>query len=246
MLFLLVTASFLGQHHLRQRRNAFDSIVAMLLIGIIGQGFLPCGCCLLLLFFCHYRTHASFLLVLQAGERGLTLLLPCTCSGMVDLGVMVAKPKEDGCCGCRPSCLGSAFFKKALATSGFLMFMCGTPIKKLLATNSLLSLTSSFLVKKALAGCCLVALALVLPQFVHNPRLVLASLFCLGTTPGKNRSPQWQWWQKPRVLVVFAPGSTQPIVIEMGASVPLRGGGWHHLNFSQAEGLMGLSVDKDK
>ncbi len=96
-----------------------------------------------------------------------------------------------------------------------------TLAKKLLATISFLSLTSSFLVKKVLAGCCLVALAFVLQQCVHNPIPVLVGLLCTSATPGKNRSPQWQWWQKPCGLVVFAPGSIQPIVIGMGASVPL-------------------------
>ncbi len=121
-------------------------------------------------------------------------------------------------------CLGRALFKKALATSGFLMFvrgtlvektLGGTLVKKLLAISSLLLLKSSFLVKKALVGCRLVSAG----QFVHNPLPVLVGLFCLGSTPGKNRSPQWRWWQKPRSLVVFAPGSTQPIIIEMGASI---------------------------
>jgi hypothetical protein len=96
----------------------------------------------------------------------------------------------------------------------------GMLVKKLLATSSLLSLTSGFLVKKALAGCCLVALALVLPQFVHGPLSGLVGLFCVGATPGKNWSPQWQRWQKLNSLLVFAPGAIQPIVIVMGASVP--------------------------
>jgi hypothetical protein len=71
-----------------------------------------------------------------------------------------------------------------------------------------------------LAGLCLLAMALVLPQFVHGPFPVLEGSFCLGATPGKKWSPQWQWRHKPRSLVVFVPGSIQPIVIKMGASVP--------------------------
>jgi hypothetical protein len=125
--------------------------------------------------------------------------------------------------------LDSAFFKKALVKSGFLTFVRGTLVKKTLggmlvektlATSSLLSLTSSFLDKKALAGCRMVMLVLVLPQFIHDPLPVLVGSFCAGTTPGKNRSPQWRWWQKPRSLVVFAPGAIQLIVIVMGTSVP--------------------------
>ncbi len=96
------------------------------------------------------------------------------------------------------TCLGSTLLKKALAMSGFLTFMHGTLVektlgstlvKKLLATSSLLLLTSGFLVKKAMAGCRLAALALVLPQFVHDPLPVLVGLFCMRLTPGKNRSP---------------------------------------------------------
>ncbi len=152
------------------------------------------------------------------------------------------KPKEDGCCGCHQLCLGGAFFKKVLAMSSFLTFVHGMLIKKklgsmlvkkFLAMSSLLSLTSGFLVKKALAGCCLVVLALVFPQYVHDPLPVLVGLFCLGATPGKDRSPQWQWWQKPCGLVVFGPGLIQPIVIEMGASIPFVvhpvGGAWGRL-----------------
>ncbi len=96
----------------------------------------------------------------------------------------------------------------------------GMLVETLLATSSFLSLTSSFLNKEALSGCCLVVLVLVLPQYVHDPLIVLVDLFCVGAAPGKNRSPQWRWWQKPHSLVVFAPGLIQSNVIEMGVSIP--------------------------
>jgi hypothetical protein len=41
----------------------------------------------------HCRTRAAFLLVLQAGKSGLTLLLPCSLLGEADLEVAAAKPK---------------------------------------------------------------------------------------------------------------------------------------------------------
>ncbi len=73
----------------------------------------------------------------------------------------MAKPKEDGCCGCCLSCLGGAFIKKALATSGFMMFVLGTLVKKTLVMSSLIALTSGFLVKKALMTCCLLSSSLL-------------------------------------------------------------------------------------
>jgi hypothetical protein len=86
------------------------------------------------------------------------MLLPlCSCPGESNLKAVAAKPKEDGCCGRRPSCLGGAFVKKALTMSSLLMFVRGTLVEKMLATSSLLLLTSSFLVKKALAMCSLIA-----------------------------------------------------------------------------------------
>jgi hypothetical protein len=80
----------------------------------------------------------------------------------------VVKPKEDGCCGHRPSCLGGAFVKKALAMSGFLTFVCGTLVEKMLATSSLVLLMSGFLVKKALTTCSLLAGSLL--AFIGSTR----------------------------------------------------------------------------
>ncbi len=103
-----------------------------------------------------------------------------------------AKPKEDGCCGRRPSCLGSACSQKALVTSGLLVkkplmtrgllalvgglliekslvtigllaFVGSTLVKEALAMSCLLLFASSLLVNMALAGCHLEAVALVLP-----------------------------------------------------------------------------------
>jgi hypothetical protein len=146
MLRLLVTALFLGQCHLHQCRSALGGLVATLLIGLIGQRFLPCGRRLLLPFFRHYCARTTFLLVLQAGKSGITLLPPCSHSGKADLEAVAVKPKEDGCWDRRRLCLGSAFIKKALVTSGFLMFvrstlveetLDGMLVEKLLATSSL-------------------------------------------------------------------------------------------------------------
>jgi hypothetical protein len=138
-------------------------------------------------------------------------LLLCSLLSKLDVEVAAAKLEEDGLCGHHPSGLGGAFIEKLLG---------GMLVKKLLAKSSLLLLTSGFLVKKALAGCHLVALVVVLPQFVHSPLPGLVSLFCMGRTPGKNWSSPLQWWQKPRSLVVFTPGTIQPILIAMGTNVP--------------------------
>jgi hypothetical protein len=119
----------------------------------------------------------------------------CTAFLLIRSGDAAANPYEDGACSHHPLCMGSAFFKKALATSSLLMLVGNTLTKKtlgstlvenLLATSILLSLMSGFLVKKALAGCRLVALAVVPTQFVHGPLPGLVGLFCAGTTPGKN------------------------------------------------------------
>jgi hypothetical protein len=100
------------------------------------------------------------------------------------MGAAAAKPEEDGLCGRQPWGLGDAFVKKTLGS---------TLVDRLLATSSTLLLTSGFLIKKALAGCRLVALAVVLPQFVYAPLSGLVGSFCAGVTPPKNWSPQWRW-----------------------------------------------------
>ncbi len=73
------------------------------------------------------------MLVLLAGESGLMLLPPCSHPGEAGLEAVVTKPKEDGCCHCRLSCLGSVCVKKALVTSGLL-------VEQLLTMGGLLAL----------------------------------------------------------------------------------------------------------
>jgi hypothetical protein len=114
-----------------------------LLISLIGQRFLPRGHPLLSPFVRHCCTRAAFLLVSQAGESGLTLLPPCSLSGEADLEAVAAKPKEDGCCGRRPSCLGGTCVQKALATKGLL-------VKKLLTMGGLLAFVGGSLVEESL------------------------------------------------------------------------------------------------
>ncbi len=64
----------------------------MLLIGLIGQRFLLCGHRLSLLFVRHCRARAAFLLVSQAGESGLTLLLLQSLAGKPGEEAAAAKP----------------------------------------------------------------------------------------------------------------------------------------------------------
>jgi hypothetical protein len=133
-----------------------------MLIGLIGQHFLLRGCRLLSLFIRHCHTRAAFLLVSQAGKSGLTLLPPCSLSGKADLEATAAKPKEDGCCGRGPSCLGGACIQKALATCGLLVkkplttggllaFIGGLLAKELMAMGGLLGFAGGMLVKELLA-----------------------------------------------------------------------------------------------
>ncbi len=100
----------------------------------------------------------------------------------------------------------SHLIKKLLMRGGLLAVVGGMLVKELLATIGLLSLTSSFLVKMALAGCCLLAMALVFPQFVHNSLPVLVGGLLASKTSGKNWTPQWQWWDQPCGLFVFKNG----------------------------------------
>jgi hypothetical protein len=183
-----MTASFLGQRHLRQRCSTSGLLLATLLIGLIDQRFLPRGRHLSSPFVRHCRACAAFLLVSQAGESGLKLLPPCSLSGEADLEAAAAKPKEDCCCGRRLSCLGSACIQKALATSsllvkkllttggllafiggslieeslvtiGLLAFVGGTLVEELLAMIGLLAFVGSTLVEEALAMSCLLLFA---------------------------------------------------------------------------------------
>ncbi len=99
---------------------------------------------------------------MQACESGLTLLPLCSLLGKVDLEAAAAKPKENGCCGRRPSCLGGACIQKALATSGLLVkkqlttggllaFVGGSLVEDSLTMGGLLAFVGSTLVKESLA-----------------------------------------------------------------------------------------------
>ncbi len=70
-----------------------------------------------------------------------------------------------------------------MTTDGLLAFVGGTLVKESLATIGLLALTSDFLVEMALAGCCLEAMALVLPQVVDRPLPIPVGVFHAGTSP---------------------------------------------------------------
>ncbi len=90
------------------------------------------------------------------------------------------------------SCKSSAFSHKAtsgllinkalttcsLLVGSLLAFVGGTLFKEALAMSGLLLFASSLLVDKALAGCCLEAVAFVLPQFVNRPLPILVGAFC--------------------------------------------------------------------
>jgi hypothetical protein len=113
------------------------------------------------------------------------LLPPCSRLGESDLEAAAAEPRENGCCGCRLSCLGGATIKKVLGTSGFLAFVRSTLVEKTLATSSLLSLKSGFLVEKAcslLAGSLLafVGGTLVKKALAVSGLLFFASSFLAG------------------------------------------------------------------
>ncbi len=110
------------------------------LVSLVSYGLCSRGGRLLTLLLCMQRPSAAFLLVLQAGKGGLTLLLPRGLASKLGVEVLTAKPQEDDS-GCRRlSCMGSA-----LATSGLL-------IEDALATHSLLAFKGSLFVKKALSG----------------------------------------------------------------------------------------------
>jgi hypothetical protein len=104
----------LSEHHIRQRCSKSGLLLETSLISLMDQRFLPCGRRLSSPFVCHCRARAAFLLVLQAGKSGLTLLLPCSLLGEADLEAAAAKPKEDSL-GCRHlSCKSSAFATSSL------------------------------------------------------------------------------------------------------------------------------------
>jgi hypothetical protein len=56
-------------------------------------------------------------------------------------------------------------------------------------------------------GCCLEAVALVLPQFINRPLPILVGAFREGASSKKNGPPGWVWRQYPSSLFVFAKGS---------------------------------------
>jgi hypothetical protein len=145
------------------------------LVSLIGYGLCLCGGHLLTLFLRLQRASAAFLLMLQVGKSGLTLLSPRGLASKPGMEALMAKPQEDGL-GCRHlSCLGSTlatrglFIEDALATQSLLAFEGSAFVKKALSgassllAGSLLAFMGDTLVKKALTWCRLEAVALVLP-----------------------------------------------------------------------------------
>ena len=110
------------------------------LVSLVGYGLCLRGSRLLTLLLRLQRASAAFLLVLQAGKSGLTLLSPRGLASKLGMGASTANPQEDDS-GCRRlSCVGSA-----LVASGLL-------IEDALATHSLLAFEGSLFVKTALSG----------------------------------------------------------------------------------------------
>jgi hypothetical protein len=176
------------------------------------------------------RASAAFLLVLQAGKRGLTLLSPQGLASEPGMEASTAKPQEDDL-GCHHlSCLGSALatsgllVEDALVTHSLLAFVGSLVVKKALSGASsllacdLLAFMGSMLVKKALAGCPLEVVALVLPQFVDRPLPILVGAFCAGASPKKNRPPRRFWRQQAGGLLVFAKCLLEPFLIAIGTT----------------------------
>jgi hypothetical protein len=198
-----MTASFLGQRHLRRRCSASGLLLATLLIGLLGIHFLLRGRRLSSPFVHHCHARAAFLLISQAGESGLTLLLPQSLASKPGMEASTAKPQEDDL-GCRRlSCVGSALatcsllIEDALATHSLLAFEGSSFIKMALSGTSsllagnLLAFMGGTLVKKALVGCRLEAVALMLPQFVDRPLQILVGAFHMGMSPKKNGPPNF-------------------------------------------------------
>ncbi len=161
----------------------------VLLVSLVGYSLCLRGGRLLTLFLRLQRVSAAFLLVLQAGKRGLTLLSPRGLVSKPGVEASTAKPQEDDL-GCRClSCMGSGLatssllVEDALATHSLLAFESSSFVKKALSGASsllaggLLAFVGGKLVKKALAGCRLEAVALVLPQFVDRPLPILVGTF---------------------------------------------------------------------
>ncbi len=110
----LTVTSFLGQCLCRRHRGAFGCLKATLLVGKkflrqscstrrrLCQCLCSCSCYLSSLLLGERRTHAAFLLALQAGESGFALLSPGSHPGKQDLETVAENPQEDGACGPRP------------------------------------------------------------------------------------------------------------------------------------------------
>jgi hypothetical protein len=110
------------------------------LVSLVCYGLCSHGSHLLTLLLRLQRASAVFLLVLQVGKSGLTLLLPRGLVSNPGMEASTAKPQEDDLSCHHLSCMGSA-----LATSGLL-------VENALATHSLLTFEGSTFVKKALSG----------------------------------------------------------------------------------------------
>jgi hypothetical protein len=228
-----------------RRRSAFGRLLAALLHGqrvlpaplvsLVGYGLCSCGSNLLTLFLRLQRASAAFLLMLQAGKSGLTLLSPQGLASKPGMEALTAKPQEDDL-GCRCLlCMGSALatsgllVEDALAMHSLLAFEGSSFVKKALSGTSsllaggLLAFMGSTLVKKALAGCRLEAVALVLPQFVDRPLPILVGAFCEGASPKKNVPPGWVRRQYPSSLFVFAKGLLMPFFVTQGTANISRG-----------------------
>ncbi len=83
-----------------------------------------------MLLFSKCRACAAFLLVSQAGERSLALLVPGSQSGKASMEAVMAEPQEDGVCCHHPLCQGGLF--------GHRLYQGNTLVKKALAVSSLL------------------------------------------------------------------------------------------------------------
>jgi hypothetical protein len=115
------------------------------------------------------------------------------------------KPKEEGCCGCHPLCLGGTCIDKALAMSSLLIkksLMMGSLlafigcmlIQELLVMISLLAFVSSAFVKEALVGRCLVAGAFFHPPGVPGTTLEYVLFLCAPLTCRMRWPPHCQQW----------------------------------------------------
>jgi hypothetical protein len=205
------------------------------LVSLVGYGLCSRGSHLLTLFFRLQRASAAFLLMLQAGKSGLTLLSPRGLASEPGMEASTAKPQEDDL-GCRHLlCLGSALatsrllVEDVLATHSLLAFEGSLFVKKALSgvssllAGGLLAYVGSTLIKKALAGCHLEAVALVLPQFVDRLLPILVGAFRASASPKKNGPPRQFWRQQAGGLLVFVKCSLEPFLVVKGMTNIGRG-----------------------